>query len=151
MLHQTAFHEGLHDGVHVHAANLFHLGARDRLAIGDDGQRFQRRLRQPRRPDFLADQRLEPRRVFGLGNELPRARDAGEPVAARGGFVFARQLFQRGGQFAVLDFRERLGRGVSVLGCSAAAANTSRSSFTLSGFCAENRSDSKINFNSMLI
>ena len=106
----------LHDGVHVHAANLLHLGARNRLAIGDDGQRLQRRLRQSRRTDFLAHQRLEPRRVFGLRNELPRAGDARKPVAARGGFVFARQLFQRRGQFAVLDFGERLGGGVGILG-----------------------------------
>src|SRR5262245_48367809 len=38
----------------------------------------------------------------------------------------------------------------SASSASAALVSTSRSSFTLSGFCAENSSDSRMNFNSML-
>jgi hypothetical protein len=42
--HQAALGQGLHCPVHVHAANLFDLGAREGLAIGNDGERFQRGL-----------------------------------------------------------------------------------------------------------
>ena len=105
----------LHRAVHVHAANLLDLGARDGLAIRDDGERLQRRLREPRRTDLHADERAQPRGKFRLRDELPRAGDAREPVTARGGFVFARELFERGGQVALLGFGERFGGGVGVL------------------------------------
>ena len=40
--HQLKIHQRLHDRVHGHAADLFDLGLRDRLAVGDNGERLQR-------------------------------------------------------------------------------------------------------------
>jgi hypothetical protein len=56
-----------------------------------------------------------------LRDELPRTGDAREPVTARGGFVLARELFERGGQLALPGFGERFGGGVGVLGIGGAA------------------------------
>ena len=95
LLDQSALDQRLHHAIHAHAAHLLDLGARDRLAIGDDGERLQRRLGEARRAEFVADQRLEPGGVFRLGDELPRARHAGEPIAALGRLVVLRQLFER--------------------------------------------------------
>ena len=62
--------------------------------------------------------------------------------------MFARQFLQRGGQVVLLDFLN----GLTVSSASSAWRRWqhSRSSFTLIGFCAENSSDSRINFSSML-
>ena len=43
-LDQLALDEGLHDAVDGDAANLLHLRAGDRLAVGDDGQGLERRV-----------------------------------------------------------------------------------------------------------
>ena len=63
---EAAFKQRLHRAVNVHAADLLDLGARDGLAIRDDGERLQRRLREPRRADFHADERAQPLGKFRL-------------------------------------------------------------------------------------
>ena len=62
-----------------------------------DRQRFQRRLGETRGAILHADQRADPRRVSGLGDELPRASHTHEAIAATEAFDFAGQNFQRGG------------------------------------------------------
>ena len=57
--------------IHGHSANLFDLCSCDWLAIGNDGERFQRGLREPRGAGFHADEGFEPGRKFRLGDELP--------------------------------------------------------------------------------
>ena len=95
--HKLPIGESSDDAIDGHAANLFHLRARKRLAISDDRQRFQRRLGETRGAILHADQRAHPRRVGGLGDELPRAGHAHEAIAAAEAFDFADQNFQRGG------------------------------------------------------
>ena len=68
----------------------------------------QRRLREPRRPRLHAHPRLEPRRKFRLAYELPRARHANEPVAARRRFMLARQFLQHRRHQVLAHFFERL-------------------------------------------
>ena len=109
LLDQAALDQRLHDAVHAHTPDLLDLGARDRLAVGDDGQRLQRRLGEARRAGFVADQRLEPRRVFRLSHELPRAGHAGQPIAALGCLMVQGQLFQRRRQFSLLHLLEAPG------------------------------------------
>ncbi len=60
---QRAVEQRLDDPARVHAAHRFHVRARQRLAVGDDGERFQRGRAQPRRA--------------ALGKELPHPRRAG--------------------------------------------------------------------------
>ena len=98
---------------------------------------------------FVPDQRLQPRREFRLGDKLPRARHANEPVAARRRFVFARQFFQRAFNASSFTFLKALTVS-SPSAALAASASTSRSSLALNGFCAENNNDSKMFFSSMI-
>jgi hypothetical protein len=63
--------------------------------------------------------------------------------------VVARQFFERGVNSVSLVLASDLAVA-SAPSCSVAAASTSRSSFTLSGFCAENSSDSRMNLSSIL-
>ena len=44
--HKPQVQQRLDDGVHRHAANLLDFGLGDRLAVGDDGQRFERGARK---------------------------------------------------------------------------------------------------------
>ena len=41
--HQAALHQALQNTIHRHSANRFDVGARDRLAVGDDCQRLRAR------------------------------------------------------------------------------------------------------------
>ena len=96
-----------------HAADFLDLGARDRLMIGDDGERLDRRARQlPRLGGFPGHQ---PRQIAG-GAERPFVGDAHQIDAARG--VFRLQLRQRdldvdavGHPLGQRRLVERLGRG----------------------------------------
>jgi len=71
------------------------LPPRDRLAIRDNGQRLQRRLRQPRGTVFDADQRLKPRRKFRLRDELHAPATHASGSCARRRRVRARALRAR--------------------------------------------------------
>src|SRR2546421_242214 len=84
LLDKSALGQCLHDSIHRHASDLFDLSARDGLAISNDRERFERRLGQARRAHLMADQRLEPRGVFGLSHELPRSGHTRQPVTAIG-------------------------------------------------------------------
>src|SRR3990172_5367478 len=46
---EPPFHEGFQDGIHQHAPDRLDLGFGDRLPVGDDGQRLERRPGQPGR------------------------------------------------------------------------------------------------------
>ena len=89
-----------------------------RLAVGDDGQGFQRRLRQARRARLQSHQRDDPRREFGLADKLPRARHAGQAVAARARFVIPRNCSSAASTASSLVFLN----GLAWSPCSAAAA-----------------------------
>src|SRR5687767_8096141 len=71
LLDEATFEQRLHNAVDRHAANLLDLGARERLAIRDDRQRFKGGLRQTRRANLVADQRFNPWRVIWPRRELP--------------------------------------------------------------------------------
>ena len=87
----------------AHAPDLLDLGAGNRLVIGDDGERLERRARQAALLDRLA---LEQEgKVLG-GAERPFAGDAHEIDAARG--VGALQLGEQ--RSDVLAFGEMLGK-----------------------------------------
>ena len=88
---------------------------------------------------FVADQRLEPGREFRLADELPCARHANQTVAARGGFVFARQFFQRGGQRVFLHFLEGLDGFVTFRHARRRRPALRAVRWAFSGFWAENR------------
>src|SRR5688572_7075847 len=79
LLDQTAFQQSLHHAIDGDATNLFDLRASYGLAISDDGERFQRRLGEARRPASVPNQCLNPRRELRLADELPRTSDANEP------------------------------------------------------------------------
>ena len=73
--------ERLQDARGVHAADVLDLGKRDRLAVGDDRERLERREREPAPLGDLvelAQQRVE----LGPRDEAPAARDLLEPHAA---------------------------------------------------------------------
>ena len=92
---------------------------------------------------FRTDQRDEPRREFGLADELPGTGHAGEPVTAPGGQWSRAKLFQRGFDVAFLGFFEGFGF-VAVL------VETSKSRCSLGvGFCAEKRMASRMYLGSM--
>ena len=55
---------------HSHTANLFDLGASNRLAVGDDGHRFERCRRQPLRTHRYL-RALNCFGVFGARQDLP--------------------------------------------------------------------------------
>ena len=112
LLDEAALEEGLHDAVHVHAADLFDFGAGDRLPIGDDGEGLEGGLRETRRARFDANQRAEPGGVFRLGDELPGSGYADQAIAALGQFVILGELFQRVGHIALPGLLEGLDRGV---------------------------------------
>src|SRR5438132_1283307 len=80
---------GLHQGVdralaERHPADFFDLGAGDRLVIGDDGKRLDRRTRQ-----LAGDPSLDPQPggKIGCSAKRPAAREADEVAAAPGGAV----------------------------------------------------------------
>src|SRR5581483_8972501 len=82
LFHQATLQERLHDAIDGDAADLLDLGAGDRLPIRNDGQRFQGRLRESWWTRLMADEGLEPGRVFRLADELPGTGHAHQPVAA---------------------------------------------------------------------
>src|SRR5688500_14347388 len=73
LLDEAAFEKGLHHASDRDAANLLDLGARERLAISDDGESLEGGLRKAGRTDFVPDERLDPRGILRLAGELPRA------------------------------------------------------------------------------
>ena len=85
----------MHNAIHGDTAHLLDFGASNRLAISNDRQRLQRRLRESRWTNLVPDQRLKPGRVFGLRDELPQAGYAGESVCAICLRVILRQFPQR--------------------------------------------------------
>src|SRR5262249_19615100 len=73
------------------------LRTHQRLAIRDNRERLQRRLRKTPRPILLPDQRFDPGRVLRLADKLPRLRDANEPIAPLRLLVLLREYRQRVG------------------------------------------------------
>jgi len=102
----------LHHAIDRDAADLLDLGAGDGLAIGDDGEGFERRLGEPGRTAFVADEGFDPGRELGLADELPGAGHAHEAVAALGLLVVAGEVFQGGGDGVERGLLEELDRGI---------------------------------------
>src|ERR1700730_5981347 len=103
--YQAALHQSLQHAVDRHAAHSFDIGARDRLAIGNDGKRFERGRGQPRR--FRRRKKLaHPLRTIRIGDELPAFGffDELEGAILRDVIVF--QLFERGRDFGFADLCE---------------------------------------------
>ncbi len=119
-LHEAALQQRLHHAIHAHATNLLDLSAGDGLPIRQDGQGFERGLREPRRASFYTHERPHPRGEVRLRDELPRAGHANEPVAALGGLVLLCELRKRRFQVGFLDPAEDAGRlgGVVATGSS---------------------------------
>ena len=74
---QSALEQRLEHTAHGDAADLLDLGAADRLAIRDDGERLERRAGEPRRAhrELRALDRLG---VLGAREDLPAAADLDE-------------------------------------------------------------------------
>src|SRR2546423_3264732 len=104
-LHQTAFHQILQHAVNGDSANRFDVGARDRLAIRDDGQGFERRRSKPRR-FHCREQLPDPRRVSRIAHQLPAFRFLRELEGAALLDVLDLQSFERGGHLRLSRFRE---------------------------------------------
>ncbi len=79
--HQVALEQELQRGAAVDAANVVDFRARDRLAVGDDGERLQLRARQPH--GTLARELADERRVLDARAVEPAAGDFVEHDAAR--------------------------------------------------------------------
>jgi len=94
------------------------LGPSEGLAIRDNGQRFEAGLGEARRAGLVADQGGQPRGAFGQADELPRASDAGQAIAALGRVVFLAQLFQGGQDIVIGGFLEFPGLRRAFLGGS---------------------------------
>ena len=87
----------LHDAIHRDAADLLDFRAGDRLAISDDGQRFQRRLRESAAAGhFCRPSALSQGANSGWRDELPATGHANQPIAAAAACMFLFQLLQRG-------------------------------------------------------
>ena len=79
----------------------------DRFLAGTVGQPGNRTFYlQARDGDRIVGARVVQPGGGVVGAPARAARDAREPVAARGGFVFERQRFERGGHVLLFDFLE---------------------------------------------
>ena len=91
------------------AADLLDLGAADRLTVGDDRERLERRGGEPRRPrrELRALDRLG---VLGAREDLPAAADLDELDAVAVDVVVLAQLVERGCERGLATRRDRAPR-----------------------------------------
>src|SRR5437870_13540008 len=114
---ETALHQCLQHAIDVHAANRFHIGTRNGLAICNNRQRFQRRRTQPRR--LWGGKKLtHPRRVFRISSQLPAFRVLDQLKSAALLNVPRFQLFERGGNFGFTHARKLVRPGSCWILCA---------------------------------
>ena len=102
---KTAFHQCLQNPIDGDAADGLDIGARDRLAIGDDSERFERGRGQARR--FRRGKKLaHPIGIRGIGRELPPFGFFNQLKSALLLAVFDFQFFDRSGHFGLADLGE---------------------------------------------
>ena len=116
---QPTVQQRLENTARIHPANRFHLRARQRLAVGDDGERLQRGRTQPRRA-ALGKQLPHPRRAGRQAVEMPAGDGLGESEGAfvlpvmrgQGGQRVENVLFPAAGKRGGERFFRELGGGL---------------------------------------
>ena len=130
--HQAALHQILQHAIDRDAAHDFDISARDGLAIGNDGEGFERWRGETlrfRRRKKLAD----PLRVGWFARQLPAFRFFHQLKGALLLDVFDFELLQRRRDLRFVTFANSLGKSSS---SSPAPLIASFSSRAVSGFCA---------------